>query len=323
MNSMISWIGGKKALRNMIYPRMPAFERYIEVFGGAGWVLFGRQPAGEMEIYNDLNTNLVNLFRCVRLRPMELLEELGFFPLNARVEFFDLVKFLKKEEFAYPYLEEQLAVVERYFAGEDAEILKAILMAEGEMDDVKRAAAFFKVIRYSYGSSCTSYNCQPCDIRKSFYTIWEANRRLKDTVIENKDFEALIRSYDRTFAFFYCDPPYYEAESCYEKVFTKEDHERLRDVLSGIQGKFIVSYNDCQYIRELYKDYQIVAVSRLNNLAQWHAKGSQYPEVLIANFDMEEQVKKLPVQIQLNDVYGELWLPEGQGREREVVECFN
>ena len=41
MNSIISWVGGKKALRDLIYLRMPKnYDRYIEVFGGGGWVLF-------------------------------------------------------------------------------------------------------------------------------------------------------------------------------------------------------------------------------------------------------------------------------------------
>ena len=75
-------------------------------------------------------------------------------------------------------------------------------MERAAVGDVKRAAAFYKIIRYSYGSGCTSYGCQPFDIRKTFTIIWEANRRLKDTVIENKDFEALIRQYDRPNAFF-------------------------------------------------------------------------------------------------------------------------
>ena len=65
------------------------------------------------------------------------------------------------------------------------------------MTDVKRAAAFFKLIRYSYGSGCTSYGCKNFDVRKCFDTIWQASRRLADTVVENKDFEALIRQYDR------------------------------------------------------------------------------------------------------------------------------
>lgn len=46
MNSFIKWIGGKKALRKRIVKEFPQeFERYIEVFGGAGWVLFEKRAA--------------------------------------------------------------------------------------------------------------------------------------------------------------------------------------------------------------------------------------------------------------------------------------
>lgn len=57
MNSIISWVGGKKALRDLIYLRMPKnYDRYIEVFGGGGWVLFGKPPDKCMEVYNDFNS---------------------------------------------------------------------------------------------------------------------------------------------------------------------------------------------------------------------------------------------------------------------------
>ena len=66
MNSIISWVGGKKALRDLIYLRMPKhYDRYIEVFGGGGWVLFGKPSDKCMEVYNDFNSNLANLFYCV------------------------------------------------------------------------------------------------------------------------------------------------------------------------------------------------------------------------------------------------------------------
>lgn len=88
MNSIISWVGGKKALRELIYQRMPKdYGRYIEVFGGGGWVLFGRKPDASMEVYNDYNADLANLFRCVKERPLALLKELNFLPLNGRDEF--------------------------------------------------------------------------------------------------------------------------------------------------------------------------------------------------------------------------------------------
>lgn len=203
MNSIISWVGGKKALRDLIYLRMPKnYDRYIEVFGGGGWVLFGKPPDKCMEVYNDFNSNLANLFYCVKERPMALLRELSFPPLNSRDEFTTLRKFLTMEEFKSEHLAEELEIATHFLKEPEAAEIRDILMERAAVGDVKRAAAFYKIIRYSYGSGCTSYGCQPFDIRKTFTIIWEANRRLKDTVIENKDFEALIRQYDRPNAFF-------------------------------------------------------------------------------------------------------------------------
>jgi DNA adenine methylase len=312
LNSIISWVGGKKALRELIYERLPKeYERYIEVFGGGGWVLFGKCPDSRcMEVYNDFNSNLANLFFCVKERSIAFLLELGFLPLNSRDEFYVLRKFISKEEFKKDYLKEELELAQRYLSDPEFEEVKAILTENAEVTDVKRAAVFFKLIRYSYGSGCTSYSCQPFDVRKTFFLIWEANRRLANTVIENKDFEALIRQYDRPNAFFYCDPPYYQTEGHYEVEFHKEDHVRLRDTLAQIEGKFLVSYNDCEYIRELYEDFHIESVTRLNNLAQRYDGGCEYPEVLISNYDTSERRRDIPVQMGLFDVDGTCWREE-------------
>lgn len=197
-------MGGKKALRNIIYRLFPKdFGRYIEVFGGGGWVLFGRQPDFKgMEVYNDFNGNLTNLFYCVKSRTLAFLKQLGFLPLNSRHEFGVLRRFFEKDEFDREYLSEELELAQQNLPPPEFEELRAILLEQAEPSDVWRAAAFFKLIRYSYGSGCTSYGCQPFDIRKVFAVIWEASRRLADTVVENKDFEALIRQYDRDNAFF-------------------------------------------------------------------------------------------------------------------------
>ena len=141
-------------------------------------------------------------------------------------------------------------------------------------------------------------------MRKCFDTIWQASRRLADTVVENKDFEALIRQYDRDSAFFYCDPPYYETEGHYAVVFKKEDHARLRDVLAGCKGKWMVSYNDCDFIRDLYAGYTITAVTRINNLAQRYDGGCEFPEVLITNYDPKERERAQPVQMSLFGLCG-------------------
>ena len=79
---------------------MPAkYDRYIEVFGGGGWVLFGKEPdKGVMEVFNDYNADLINLYRCVKNRTWELLQVLGFLPLNSRDEFMEIKSFLEMGE---------------------------------------------------------------------------------------------------------------------------------------------------------------------------------------------------------------------------------
>ena len=64
MNSFIAWIGGKKLLRKAIIERFPeeGYTRYIEVFGGAGWVMFEKEHGKELEVFNDVNSDLINLY---------------------------------------------------------------------------------------------------------------------------------------------------------------------------------------------------------------------------------------------------------------------
>ena len=91
-------MGGKKALRNIIYRLFPKdFGRYIEVFGGGGWVLFGRPPDCKgMEVYNDFNGNLTNLFYCVKNRTLAFLKELGFLPSTPAMNLVSCAASLKR-----------------------------------------------------------------------------------------------------------------------------------------------------------------------------------------------------------------------------------
>jgi len=243
-------------LRDEIIRRFPLrYKRYIEVFGGAGWVLF-RKPPDSFEVWSDLNSNLVNLYRVVKEHKDELITELDW-SLNSREEFVNL---------------------------------KQVFAEDAEMPDVVRAAKYFKLIKYSYGSKGDSFSGAPRTISNSFPAIREAHSRLESVVLENKDFEALIRQYDREDSFFYLDPPYFGTEDYYSGVdFGSTDHERLRDVLKNIQGKFLLSYNDCPEIRELYGGFQIESISRLSNLSQRFEGGSEYAELFIANYDMSER----------------------------------
>ena len=272
MNSFMSWVGGKKALREEVVQRFPlSYERYIEVFGGGGWVLFHKPPGRDFEVYNDFNSLLANLYRCVRDKPDLLMNALKYV-LNSR-EDFDRVRLALRRQ---------------------------------RTTDVQRAAWFYQIIRYSYASALTSYGSQPHDMRANFPLIEQAHRRLKDVVVENKDFEKLIRQYDRPVSLFYCDPPYHATEGYYQNIgedgFTEKDHIRLRDALLSIEGKFLLSYNDDAFVRELYDapGIQIEAVTRLNNIKQRYDPNCQFAEVFIANYDMTER-QRAATQLNLFD----------------------
>lgn len=109
------------------------------------------------------------------------------------------------------------------------------------------------------------------------------SKRLSTVVIENQDFGHILKTYDKKDALFYLDPPYYEAEKYYSNKFIPEDHIRLKEALEKLKGKFLLSYNDCDYIRELYRDCHIVEVDRIHNLVQGKEK-PRYKELLIKNY---------------------------------------
>ena len=121
MNSFIPWVGGKGKLLWIINKLMPDhYKRFIDVFGGSGTVTISRPiQRGCMEVYNDYNGNLTNLFCCVKNRTMALLAELGFLPLNTRDDFNVLYKFFSKDEITDDYLQEEMDLTEVYLKPPD------------------------------------------------------------------------------------------------------------------------------------------------------------------------------------------------------------
>ncbi len=249
MNSPISRIGGKKLLRKTIceaFPPSEAYDRYIEVFGGAGWVLFHKDRHANLEVYNDADGELVNLMRCIKYHASELQREISCF-LNSREMFLDASAQLNCRGFT----------------------------------DIQRAARYFVKMRISFGSDGRTFGCSKKPLKSATDYLLEVQKRLLDSgvVIEHKDFENLIKVYDRPTAMFYCDPPYHTTEDYYDVEFKAEDHIRLKDCLNGIKGRFLLSYNDDDFIRNLYKDFNISEVVRGNNLTS-----GKYKELLIRNY---------------------------------------
>lgn len=249
MDSFIAWIGGKKLLRKTIIEKFPTdMERYIEVFGGAGWVLFGKEPKKQFEVFNDMDGDLINLYRCIKYHCQELQRELEWVLLS-REQFFDY---------------------------------KNQLESRG-LTDIQRAARYFLVIKLSFGADRKSFGIHTRGVARTIAYLEKVKERLQDVVIENRDFEKIIKTYDRPEALFYLDPPYLGTEKFYENPFTIEDHKRLNHDLTNIKGRFILSYNDDERIKELYTGFHIETIERNNNLTSKN-KVSKYNELIITNF---------------------------------------
>lgn len=246
MDSFLKWIGGKKALRNQIIGLFPKdIERYIEVFGGAGWVLFGAETRhAKMEVFNDLDSQLINLYRCIKYHRPELERELQYI-IHSRKIFMDF-----KLQLSYDCL-----------------------------TDIQRAAKYFVLVRSSFGADRRSFATSINDISRKIDTFPEVQMRLGRVIIECRDFEKLIATYDRENALFYLDPPYVNAEQFYDNQFTTEDHIRLFNALRKIKGKFLLSYNNSDFIADMYKDYNIIPVMRQNSLST-----GTYSELIIKNY---------------------------------------
>jgi DNA adenine methylase len=120
---------------------------------------------------------------------------------------------------------------------------------------------------------------------KDIEKVKKASERLQNVYIENLSFEKLVEKYDTEQTFFYLDPPYYKKEKLYKRDGAElfEQHDELAEVLKKVKGKFLLSYNDDPYIRQLYakKGIKIEEVE-----ATYTMSGSQLKqtELLIRNY---------------------------------------
>lgn len=316
----VSRVGNKTAILHILYALFPPqYGRFIDVFGGSGSVLLGNPEICPFEVYNDFDRNLANLFRCMKERTMAVIRELGFCHLNSREEFIAIRRFFENEQFDDKYLSEELRLTQIMFPPLEAKELTEMRKRITLDYDVRRAAMFLKLLRFSYSSSGKSYASQPFDIQKLFGLISQLQDRMANVVVENQDFETLIKHYDRPDAFFYLDPPYFSTEDMYEIGFEWDDHVRLRDTLKNIKGKFLLSYNDCDEIRELYNGFSMFDFSRTHSMAQRYEAGKEFKELLIGNYDLYEREKLKPKQLTIFELQND---DENFDYEKILKECI-
>lgn len=253
MNSILSYIGGKNLLTQKIIPHFPEHQTYCEVFAGAAWMLF-RKEQSKVEIINDINSDLVTLYRVIKLH----LEEF--------IRYFKWL-LVSRDEF------------ER-FKKENPECLT----------DIQRAVRFYYLLRCNYGSKPASHYFSVSPARPPRLNLLRleedlsaAHIRLSRVFIENLPYQTIIERHDRVDTFFYLDPPYYDCEDYYGKgLFAKADFQRLADMLSNIKGKFAMSINDVPEIRKMFKAFKVTEVATTYSVS--NTKKSKVVELLIMNY---------------------------------------
>lgn len=212
-------MGNKTSVLHILYALFPLnYERYIEPFRGSGAVLLGKTKPDKFEVYSNFNHNLVNLFRCMRDRPLAFIKELGFYPLNSRDDFNVIRDFFKHEKFNDKYLDEELNLTKIILPKlKTDEVIELYSKLKNDYD-LRRAVMFLKLLRYSYSSGGKSFACQPFSVASLFSLIEQVSKGLENTVIENQDFEILIKHY-----------------CIHNRLFTVCVSVRKANILTGIQ----------------------------------------------------------------------------------------
>ena len=242
---------------DLLFKRFPSHSCYVEVFAGGAAVFFNRAPA-EVEVLNDVNGDLVNLYRVVTHHLEEFVRQFKW-ALTSRQVF-------------------------RWMQETRPETLT----------DVQRAARFFYLQQHSFGGKVagqsfgTATTAPSINLLRIEENLSAAHLRLAAGVyIEQLDWAACIDRYDRPHSLFYLDPPYWETEG-YGVPFEWKQYELMAKKLKTIKGKAIISINDHPAIRECFKDYQMEALT-LDYTVGGGANRVERGELVIYNWNREEE----------------------------------
>lgn len=286
--SPLPYIGNKSCIADVLLAIMPPHDLYIEPCMGSAEMLF-RKPRSKREIINDYNGDLVNFFRTLQ-DDRWLLPLIGriFFSINSELLFQQNKELLRNTP---NVLDDMAATVEK--------------TSELNWDDFKRAVAFFENQVLSFSSTGQTFGIDNRDIFDRVHRLIAAQNRIRDVCILHRDYKDAIRyalkSATRERTFILLDPPYKGTESFYNKgSYGKSEHLEIFEFLMeevqkpfGDTVKFAITYNDCfQFRKEAYmRGLNILTRNRLHNMQQRSIAGSQFQELIIANYDMLAQAE--------------------------------
>jgi len=221
---LIRYLGGKWVLSRWIIPLLPPHRVYVEPFGGGASVLLRKERSG-VEVYNDADGELVNLFRCVRDHGAALIEKLENTPFS-------------REEFRRSYrptddgMEQARRTVVRTFQGFCS-------------TSYVRQTAFRASSKGRNGEHVREWVSLP-------QALGAIITRLRQVIIEQRPAADVIRNHDAPDALFFLDPPYVASTrdkgSIYRADMDDAGHEALAEQVHGLAGAAVV----CGYPSALY-----------------------------------------------------------------------
>lgn len=239
VHSPIKWVGGKYFSASRIlaaFPPLDSYRTYVEVFGGAAHVLCRKPAYNHLEVYNDLNGDLVNFWMHCRDYPQELQSRIDSLPYSRQL----------------------------YYDWHNK------LFASPPSSDMERAVRWFYVLRSCFGSDLRkprngwAYTVKRSttgtggNVAQALHTaaslFSSVAERFRHVQIEQQDFGKVITTYASPTTLFYCDPPYVGAESYYTGVplFSEDDHRRLAALLNQTTAFVALSYYPHSLIDALY-----------------------------------------------------------------------
>lgn len=250
---IVPWMGGKRRLVSQLIEKMPEHQCYVELFAGGAALFFMREQPSKVEIINDVNGELVNLYRVVQHHLEEFIRHFKW------------------------------AIISRQMF----EWLKAA--STDLMTDIQRAARFYYLQHTAFGGKNTGQAFGTATTAKapSFLRIedhlTDAYYRLSGVTVENLSWDECLMKYDRPHSFMYADPPYWKLAG-YGMEFGWEHYRNMAELMKSCQSKIMLSINDHPDIRGLFADFNISTTKINYSVGQVGASREQKHELIITNY---------------------------------------
>lgn len=264
MKALMKYPGSKWGSADWIISHFPEHHSYLEPFFGSGGVFFNK-PRSDIETINDLDGEVVNLFRQIRNDPERLAREIYFTPYSREVY-----------EMAYQKEPEN-------------DLEKAVLfytrlnMGRGFRTQGEKVGWKLDIQGREKAYAAADW----CKIPEK---IMEAAERLRGVQIENRPAVEVIQKFNFENVLIYCDPPYVLSTRCrkqYRHEMTEEDHEALLEALLQHKGPAIISGYSSPLYEERLKDWY--REERIN----YAQNAQQRREVIWCNQKTEKTAQQL------------------------------